>query len=86
MDVRTLQGRTAIVTGGASGIGGAVTRIFVERGARVVVVDLQEEAGRRIAAELGDAVVFLRGDVTTGRSPTRPWPPPSTASGPSTCW
>ncbi|MFD5655008.1 SDR family NAD(P)-dependent oxidoreductase [Streptomyces sp. NPDC127039] len=63
MDARTLQGRTAIVTGGASGIGSAVTRIFVERGARVVVVDLQEEAGRRIAAELGDAVVFLCGDV-----------------------
>ncbi len=64
MGSRTLQGKTAIVTGGASGIGSAVTRLFVERGARVVVVDLQEEAGRRIAAELGDAVVFLQGDVS----------------------
>ncbi|MGW2341354.1 SDR family NAD(P)-dependent oxidoreductase [Streptomyces sp. NPDC001661] len=64
MDFPTLQGKTAVVTGGASGIGGAITRLFVARGARVVVVDLQEEAGEAIAAELGDAVVFLRGDVS----------------------
>ncbi|WP_328558961.1 SDR family NAD(P)-dependent oxidoreductase [Streptomyces coelicoflavus] len=64
MSTRNLQGRTAIVTGGASGIGGAVTRLFVARGARVVIVDLQEDAGRSIAAELGEAVVFLRGDVS----------------------
>ncbi|XKK60656.1 SDR family oxidoreductase [Streptomyces sp. ARC32] len=63
MSSDALQGRTAIVTGGASGIGGAITRLFVARGARVVIVDLQEEAGQAIAAELGDAVVFLRGDV-----------------------
>ncbi|MER6324824.1 SDR family NAD(P)-dependent oxidoreductase [Streptomyces coelicoflavus] len=63
MSTRSLQGRTAIVTGGGSGIGGAVTRLFVARGARVVIVDLNEEAGRGIAGELGDAVVFLRGDV-----------------------
>ncbi|WP_328334574.1 MULTISPECIES: SDR family NAD(P)-dependent oxidoreductase [unclassified Streptomyces] len=58
-----LQGRTAVVTGGASGIGGAVTRLFVARGARGVVVDLQQEAGEALAHDLGDAVVFLRGDV-----------------------
>ncbi|MFE2334001.1 SDR family oxidoreductase [Streptomyces sp. ARC32] len=63
MSTRSLQGRTAIVTGGGSGIGGAVTRLFVARGARVVIVDLNEEAGRSVADELGDAVVFLRGDV-----------------------
>ncbi|MFC9470479.1 SDR family NAD(P)-dependent oxidoreductase, partial [Streptomyces coelicoflavus] len=59
MSTRNLQGRTAIVTGGGSGIGGAVTRLFVARGARVVIVDLNEEAGRSLADELGDAVVFL---------------------------
>ncbi|MEU5838325.1 SDR family oxidoreductase [Streptomyces diacarni] len=64
MDPQTLQGKSAIVTGGASGIGGAITRLFVARGARVVVVDLQQEAGHALAAELGDAVVFLRGDVS----------------------
>lgn len=64
MDFPTLQGKTAVVTGGASGIGGAITRLFVARGARVVVVDLQQEAGEAIAEELGGAVVFLRGDVS----------------------
>ncbi|MEW2354871.1 SDR family oxidoreductase [Spirillospora sp. NPDC029432] len=60
----SLQGKSAIVTGGASGIGGAITRLFVARGARVVVVDLQREAGEGLASELGDAVVFLSGDVS----------------------
>ncbi|NDZ81594.1 SDR family oxidoreductase [Streptomyces sp. SID10853] len=64
MSSRTLDGKSAIVTGGASGIGGAITKLFVARGARVVVVDLQEEAGEALARELGDAVVFQRGDVS----------------------
>lgn len=59
-----LQGKSAIVTGGASGIGGAVTKLFVERGARVVAVDLQQEAGEALVRELGDSVAFLRGDVS----------------------
>ncbi|MFF2013537.1 SDR family NAD(P)-dependent oxidoreductase [Streptomyces sp. NPDC058195] len=59
-----LQGKVAVVTGGASGIGGAITRLFAARGAQIVVVDLQEEAGEALARELGDAVVFLRGDVS----------------------
>ncbi|MGW4698559.1 SDR family NAD(P)-dependent oxidoreductase [Kitasatospora cineracea] len=64
MNSLPLEGKSAIVTGGASGIGGAVTKLFVERGARVVVVDLQQEAGEALAGELGDSVVFLRGDVS----------------------
>ncbi|WP_406142005.1 SDR family NAD(P)-dependent oxidoreductase [Streptomyces sp. NBC_01089] len=64
MSSRTLDGKSVIVTGGASGIGGAITKLFVARGARVVIVDLQEEAGEALAGELGDAVVFLRGDVS----------------------
>ncbi|MGW1429403.1 SDR family NAD(P)-dependent oxidoreductase [Streptomyces sp. NPDC001108] len=59
-----LQGKVAVVTGGASGIGGAVTRLFVARGARVVVVDLQAEAGEALVRELGGDVAFLRGDVS----------------------
>ncbi|MEU8705786.1 glucose 1-dehydrogenase [Streptomyces sp. NPDC048565] len=60
----SLENKTAIVTGGASGIGEAVTRLFVERGARVVVIDLQQEAGDAVVADLGDAVVFIQGDVS----------------------
>ena len=41
-----LDGRTAIITGGASGIGAATVRLFVEQGARVLIADLQEERGR----------------------------------------
>lgn len=64
MNSLPLQGKSTLVTGGASGIGGALTKLFVERGARVVVVDLQQEAGEALARELGDAVVFLQGDVS----------------------
>lgn len=59
-----LDNKSVIVTGGASGIGGAITRTFVERGAGVVIVDLATEAGEALAAELGDTVVFLQGDVS----------------------
>ncbi|MGI9053675.1 MAG: glucose 1-dehydrogenase [Ilumatobacteraceae bacterium] len=59
-----LEGKVAIVTGGANGIGEGSTRRFVEEGARVVIVDVQEEAGLALAKELGDAVRFVRTDVT----------------------
>lgn len=62
--VRNLEGKVAIVTGGASGIGGAVTREFVKRGAKVVAVDLNEEAGTALVAELPDDVAFSLGDVS----------------------
>ncbi len=62
--VRNLEGKVVIVTGGAAGIGGAVTRAFVKRGAQVLAVDLNAEAGEALATELGDDVVFLAGDVS----------------------
>ncbi|GAB3475398.1 SDR family NAD(P)-dependent oxidoreductase [Nocardiopsis coralliicola] len=58
-----LDGKSAIVTGGASGIGGAITALLAARGARVVVVDLQRDAGEALARDLGESVLFLRGDV-----------------------
>ncbi|GGR49814.1 3-hydroxybutyrate dehydrogenase [Nocardioides luteus] len=50
---RTLQGRGALVTGGASGIGAAVARELAARGARVVVADLAGDAARALADEIG---------------------------------
>ncbi len=58
-----LEGKVAVVTGGASGIGAETARVFVANGARVVVADLQEEAGRKLAAQLGEAARFARCDV-----------------------
>jgi NAD(P)-dependent dehydrogenase (short-subunit alcohol dehydrogenase family) len=57
-----INGVSAIVTGGASGIGAAVARQLDERGVRVVVADLQEEKGSALAEEIGGA--FVKVDVT----------------------
>jgi NAD(P)-dependent dehydrogenase (short-subunit alcohol dehydrogenase family) len=57
-----ITGASAIVTGGASGIGAAVSRLLAERGAQVVVADLQDDKGKQLATEIGGA--FARVDVT----------------------
>ena len=54
----------AVVTGGASGLGEATTRALAARGAAVTVLDLQEERGQALAAELGGHTTFVRTDVT----------------------
>src|SRR5690606_4339010 len=59
-----LEGRVAIVTGGARGTGEAIVRRFAEEGARVLVLDVLAERGEAVAADLGTTVVFRRGDVT----------------------
>jgi len=59
-----VEGKVAIVTGGASGIGAATVRRFVEEGARVVVADVNHELGEAVAKEAGGAAVFARHDVT----------------------
>ena len=64
-----LDGRVAVVTGGASGIGRATVDRFVAEGARVVIGDLQDDAGSALAAELGvDRAVYRHCDVTAGRA------------------
>jgi 3alpha(or 20beta)-hydroxysteroid dehydrogenase len=59
-----LAGKTAIITGGARGQGEAEVRRFVAEGANVVVGDLLDEAGEKLAAELGDSVTYLHMDVS----------------------
>ena len=61
-----LAGKTAIVTGGASGFGEGIARRFVREGARVVIADLNGKAARQLADELGDAALGLAIDVTAG--------------------
>ena len=61
-----IRGKTAIVTGGASGIGRGICDAFAERGGRVVLFDLQEEAGQKAVSEIGqDRALFVRVDVSS---------------------
>ena len=62
-DRSDLSGKVALVTGGAHGMGAAHVRLLAERGAAVVFTDLDEAAGQDLEREVGDAVMFLPGDV-----------------------
>lgn len=57
-----LQGTSSIVTGGGSGLGEATARLLAANGAKVVVLDLQEEKGNKVASDIGGA--FVKADVT----------------------
>jgi NAD(P)-dependent dehydrogenase (short-subunit alcohol dehydrogenase family) len=59
-----LEGKVAVVTGGASGIGLATARRFVAEGACVMIADLNADALATVEAELGDAVAAVRADVS----------------------
>ena len=63
-----LEGKVAIITGGANGMGAEECRIFAREGARVVIADIVEDEGRKLEAEIaesgGDAV-FMKLDVTS---------------------
>lgn len=61
-----LDGKSAIVTGGASGFGAGITRKFVAEGARVLVADLNVELANELADELGDAVSTIKTNVANG--------------------
>ncbi len=59
-----LAGKVILISGGARGQGAAEARLCVAEGARVVIGDVLEAEGRRLAAELGPAASFVRQDVT----------------------
>jgi 3alpha(or 20beta)-hydroxysteroid dehydrogenase len=59
-----LDGKVAIVTGGARGQGEAEVRLFAAEGAKVVVSDVLVDAGKALAASVGDSAAFLRHDVS----------------------
>jgi len=60
-----VQGKVAIVTGGASGLGRADGAALAREGARVVLTDIDENAGRDAAAAIGSGVTFMKHDVTS---------------------
>ena len=57
--------RTFLVTGGGSGLGEATARKLAASGARIVIADVAEDNGRRVAAEIGDSARFVNTDVTS---------------------
>ena len=66
-----LDGRTIIVTGGASGLGLATVEMVLAAGGSAVILDVNEQAGTTEAARLGDNVRFISADVTSDASMTR---------------
>ena len=63
-----LENKVALVSGGARGIGAAITKILAHEGAKVLIGDVLEDAGQKTAAEINDAggeCVFVRLDVTS---------------------
>jgi len=65
-----LDGKVALITGASSGIGRASARHFVEEGAQVVLADIQDDAGQKLAAELGERAAYVHSDVA-GESDVR---------------
>ena len=59
-----LDGKVAVITGGASGIGRATVRLFVKEGARVVFGDIEDAMARRVTDEVGSNATYIHADVT----------------------
>lgn len=59
-----LEGKVAIVTGGAVGIGEAIARLFTKHGAKVIIADITDNAGKKLAEELGPCATYVHCDVS----------------------
>jgi NAD(P)-dependent dehydrogenase (short-subunit alcohol dehydrogenase family) len=60
-----VRNKVFLVTGGGSGLGAAVSRLLAAEGARVVIADVNVDAGKAVEKGLGDAARFVRTDVTS---------------------
>ena len=62
--MQRLADKSILITGGAGGLGSAAVALFIEQGARVVISDLNEDAGKALAARYGKQAAFVEPDVT----------------------
>jgi 3alpha(or 20beta)-hydroxysteroid dehydrogenase len=77
-----LQGKVALITGAARGMGESHARRFVAEGAKVILSDLTEKAGSALSDELGERALYIRHDVTRADEWTRAVKKAETAFGP----
>ncbi len=63
-NVFDLSGRTAVITGGGSGLGFGIARVFTEYGARVVIIGQNEEKLKSACEELGETSLYVQLDIT----------------------
>ncbi|MBR5951249.1 MAG: SDR family NAD(P)-dependent oxidoreductase, partial [Actinomycetaceae bacterium] len=64
-----LEGKVAIITGGAKGMGEATAKLFAENGAKVVIADIDVPGGERVTEEIkaaGGEAAFVRADISKG--------------------
>ncbi|CAN0879313.1 Short chain aldehyde dehydrogenase 1 [Linum grandiflorum] len=62
---KRLQGKVALIIGGARGLGGAAARLFAQHGAKVLIADIRPELGRTMTQEIEQPVSFIQCDVTS---------------------
>jgi len=67
MLMKRLENKVAIITGAAQGMGEAHTRAMVNQGAKVVMTDINEQSGAKIAEELGGNAIFVKHDVSCAK-------------------
>src|SRR5436190_10121206 len=58
------EGKVAVITGAASGLGEAGARLVVAEGGKVVIADYSSQRGQQVAGDLGDSAIFVKCDVT----------------------
>jgi 3-oxoacyl-[acyl-carrier protein] reductase len=69
--IMRLQGKIALVTGAASGFGTGIARTFAREGAKIVLMDLNGDGAKSVAASIGDAATAVQGDVTSAQDIAR---------------